>query len=913
MILNRWVSACALAGAIVSGSAAAAGAETFHVAAGGSLQLALNNASPGDTILLQENAEFVGNFVLPAKTGDAWITLRTAAPDSLLPPADVRVRPAHAPLLARLRSPNSLPALRTAAGAHHWAIRYLEFRANQNGLGDIIQLGDGSSAQNTLARVPHHLELRHLYVHGDPRLGQKRCIALNSGETRISDSHISDCKAVGQDSQAIGGWNGPGPYVIENNYLEGAAENFLLGGADPAIPNLVADGVTFRRNHVSRPLSWRDPIIGTPSGVQGAAEPGGSLAAGVYGYRVVARGPVGLGTIGRSTASAAITVSTTAAASAVRVRWQPVPGATEYRVYGRGPGGQNIYWRVTTTEFVDTGAAGTSENVPTSAGAMWTVKNLFELKSARNVLVADNIFENHWKQAQPGYAIVLTPRNQGGNCTWCVVERVRFEYNVVRNVAAGINLTGYDSPTSPTRQSTDIAFEHNLFAGVRTSLGGNAWFMLVGDEPRNVTLAHNTIDANGTTVIFAYGGSATSPGQIRGFEMTANAARHGSYGVNGQDSSFGNVALAGYFPDAVFSSNYLAGAPASRYPAGTLVAGAFGDQFTDAAAGDYSLRTGSTLKGGAADGSDIGVNFEALRQRTAGVLEGVTPIHPADVPDTIAPTAEFTASCVFLACALTDATVAGSGAITASTWTFGEIETLPGPIGSYTFGAAGTYRITLTVEDANRLSSTASKTVTVAAPIPATAGVNVTCTYLQCAYADSSMAGSGAITARTWTFGDGTVVQDSTSGVHLFAAPGTYVITLQIADVYGFTSRASTTVTVGPPKVHASYSGTTLKWSSASGATNYWSADVVVRIEDAEERPIAGATVTAVWSGAVVKTVSCVTGAAGLCTLKSGTLSYLRATVTLAVTSVVAPGRVYDATMNHAGVVKATAFTLNRP
>ena len=115
--------------------------------------------------------------------------------------------------------------------------------ANQGGYGDILQIGDGSSAQNSLAKVPHHIVLNHLYVHGDRLLGQKRCIALNAAAVTIRDSYIADCKAVGQDSQAIGGWNGPGPYTIENNYLEAAGENFLLGGADPAITNLVADGV----------------------------------------------------------------------------------------------------------------------------------------------------------------------------------------------------------------------------------------------------------------------------------------------------------------------------------------------------------------------------------------------------------------------------------------------------------------------------------------------------------------------------------------------------------------------------------------------------------------------------------------------------------------------------------------------
>src|SRR5688572_11341922 len=336
MSSNRW--RCVLTLAVLLGSAPSLRAATVYVAAGGDLQKALDNAQPGDTILLAENAEFVGNFVLPVKNGDAWITLRSAAPDTLLPAAGQRIKPSHAPLLARLRSSNASAALRTAPGAHHWDIRYIDFPANQFGAGDIIQIGDGSSAQNTLAKVPHHIVLNHLYVHGDPIYGQKRGIALNGAAVTITDSYIADCKGIGQDTQAIGGWNGPGPYTIENNYLEGAGENVLFGGADPAIPNLVPSNIVFRRNLVSRPMSWRDPIIPTPQGVNAAVQTGGSLAPGVYAYRVVARRLVGRNTTGQSTASTEVVATVTDPGGAVRVRWEPVPGAIEYRVYGRTSG-----------------------------------------------------------------------------------------------------------------------------------------------------------------------------------------------------------------------------------------------------------------------------------------------------------------------------------------------------------------------------------------------------------------------------------------------------------------------------------------------------------------------------------------------------------------------------------------------
>ena len=81
---------------------------------------------------------------------------------------------------------------------------------------------------------------------------------VNSAATIIRHSRLTDCHDRGYDTQAIGGWNGPGPFTIENNYLEAAGENFMLGGADPSIPNLVSENIVIRHNYMSRPMSWRE-------------------------------------------------------------------------------------------------------------------------------------------------------------------------------------------------------------------------------------------------------------------------------------------------------------------------------------------------------------------------------------------------------------------------------------------------------------------------------------------------------------------------------------------------------------------------------------------------------------------------------------------------------------------------------
>lgn len=227
------------------------------VAAGADLQLAINNAQPGDTLLLQAGATFVGNFVLPVKNGTSYITIQSAAPSSSLPDSQTRITPAYAALLPKLRSPNSSPALSLDAGAHHYRLVALEFLANYQGYYDVITLGIGGQPQDSLNLVPHDLVLDRLYIHGDPVYGQKRAIGLNSASTTIVNSYIANIWASGQDSQAIAGWNGPGPYTISNNYLEAAGENILFGGADPVIPMLVPSDITITRNHFTKLTAWR--------------------------------------------------------------------------------------------------------------------------------------------------------------------------------------------------------------------------------------------------------------------------------------------------------------------------------------------------------------------------------------------------------------------------------------------------------------------------------------------------------------------------------------------------------------------------------------------------------------------------------------------------------------------------------
>jgi hypothetical protein len=485
-------------------------AQTIHsVPAGGNLQAAINAARPGDTIALAPGATYVGNFVLPAKSGAGYITIRSATPDALLPGDHARIDPRHAPLLAKVRSPNNASALSTAPGAHHYRLLFLEFMANVGGHGDIIKLGDGSSSQRSLASVPYELIVDRVYIHGDPSAGQKRGISLNSASTRIVNSYISDIKAVGQDAQAICGWNGPGPYLIANNYLEGAGENVMFGGADPAIPNLVPSDITFVGNHLSKPWAWR--------------------------------------------------------------------------------------------------------------GSKWQVKNLFELKSARRVVVDGNLFENNWLAAQAGYAILLKSVNQDGAAPWSVVEHVAFTNNVVRHVSSAINILGRDTRYAAL-ELNNVSFRNNLFMDVSGSRYGGAGRFVLINGGSQITFDHNTAITDGATTLYA-DVNATS-----GFVFTSNLVLHGGYAIKGGSVSEGTATIAHYFPGARIVGNIIAGADASKYPIANYYPTLPGVGFVDYAGGDYRLSPSSPFKRAGLDGADPGFSFEAL---VAAFPRSI----PLDVPD----------------------------------------------------------------------------------------------------------------------------------------------------------------------------------------------------------------------------------------------------------------------------------------
>jgi hypothetical protein len=470
---------------------------TTHRARNGEeLRRILKQAQAGDAIVLDAVAVFSGPFTLPNKPGGGWITIRTSAEDRL-PAPGTRVDASQAPLMPKLESATE-SVITAEPGAHNYRLIGLEIRPKAGRfLYNLVAFGTSEKSPEVL---PHHIIVDRCYLHGDPRLGTRRGIALNGREMAVVDSFLSDFKEAGADTQAIAGWNGPGPFKIVNNTLEGAAENILFGGADPAIRDLVPSDIEIRRNLLRKPLSWK-------------------------------------------------------------------------------------------------------KGDPSFEGTAWTVKNLFELKNARRVLVDGNTFENNWADAQSGFAILFTVRNQDGSAPWSTVEDVTFTNNVVRHTGSGVNVLGTDdaAPSGPTRR---LAIRNNLFDDVGGSRwGGGGRLLQLLNGVADLAFEHNTCLHTGNIV--------TAEGEVHtGFVFRNNIVLQNDYGVTGAGKASGRSTLDAFFPGALFVRNVIVGGDASVYPPDNFFPRSV-DQvgFMDRGRGDYRLAKSSRYTRAATDGKDAGVDF----------------------------------------------------------------------------------------------------------------------------------------------------------------------------------------------------------------------------------------------------------------------------------------------------------------
>jgi len=134
-------------------------------------------------------------------------------------------------------------------------------------------------------------------------------------------------------------------------------------------------------------------------------------------------------------------------------------------------------------------------------------------------------------------------------------------------------------------------------------------------------------------------------------------------------------------------------------------------------------------------------------------------------------------------------------------WSFGDGGTASGSAVSHTFQSAGTYTVSLTINDSAGQIAKSSQTITVNTRPSASISYSPSNPVILApvTFTASATGGTQPYT-YSWDFGDGTTGSGS-SVSHSYLLPGTYTVTLTVTDANGLRATASVTITVALPLV----------------------------------------------------------------------------------------------------------------
>jgi hypothetical protein len=236
------------------------------------LTQAIKNAMQGDIIILDAGVTYTGYWKLPptspASGQAAEYTYIVTANFMQKHPQGKRVNPVtDAQDMAKLVTPNTAAVFEPLGGANHWRFIGLEITSSSTYIPPGSTSGNGYTyfligSQSHPQPLPDSIIVDRCYIHGvDPgasATGQDVVTAVqaNASNYGIIDSYISAVHAPGQDTQAIGAYDSPGPFKIENNYLEAAGENIMFGGAGSNGNRGVPSDIIIRYNLLFKPLAW---------------------------------------------------------------------------------------------------------------------------------------------------------------------------------------------------------------------------------------------------------------------------------------------------------------------------------------------------------------------------------------------------------------------------------------------------------------------------------------------------------------------------------------------------------------------------------------------------------------------------------------------------------------------------------
>ncbi len=301
----------------------------------------------------------------------------------------------------------------------------------------------------------------------------------------------------------------------------------------------------------------------------------------------------------------------------------------------------------------------------------------------------------------------------------------------------------------------------------------------------------------GTPILFASNGSPLSSPVIRSKpEMTAVDGVNTTFFFN---DTYGNDGIDDFFGTS-------AAAPHAAGIAALML---------QAQPGSTPQQINSALQGSAIDMNVAGFDHDSgygLIQSDAAIAALLA------AGGNNLPTADFTFSTADFVVTFTDTSTDLDGSIAAWNWNFGDGNSASVQSLSHTYAAGGTYTIALTVTDNDGGLDSSSQQVAVSAGggnAPPVAAFAYTCNAWNCSFDSSASSDDSGISSYSWDFGDGGN-SELANPSHLYAANGSYTVTLVVTDEELVSDSASASIRV---KKRGNTSGSTGGGDAGGGDT----------------------------------------------------------------------------------------------
>lgn len=222
-------------------------------------------------------------------------------------------------------------------------------------------------------------------------------------------------------------------------------------------------------------------------------------------------------------------------------------------------------------------------------GTGLVIKNLFEIKAARHVLVEANVMENNPVAGQSGFGVLFTAR------TGLIPEisDVKFRLNKIINSANGINVLGKNGEGAPgdLGRVFDLIVENNLFEG---EMGR---FLMCLNAIESLSVRHNTALGAGSHIMLSDGPMS---GRI---DFMGNAIGRGMYGIQHTGTGEGTRSIVAFWRAWDVSGNAFVGAAIPDWVPGAYPPG------------------NTFVKDAAAIPPGVGCDMAALEAAVAGVVQ----------------------------------------------------------------------------------------------------------------------------------------------------------------------------------------------------------------------------------------------------------------------------------------------------